>query len=159
MNKLTDFSMKNIAAVLIIIAMLFGGGIYSATTLKMENMPDISFPVVMITTSYQASPKDVMTEVTKPIEDKIANIEGLDNLTSTSSDNMSSVIVQFEQNVDIDKKKQDIDSLLQDVRLPAASGKPKASTFGFASIPAYYLAVYADNGMSQTELDKLYEDQ
>ncbi|MCR8635079.1 efflux RND transporter permease subunit [Paenibacillus radicis (ex Xue et al. 2023)] len=159
MNKLTNFSMKNIAAVLIIIAMLVGGGIYSASTLKMENMPDISFPVVLVSTTYQASPKDVMTEVTKPIEDKIANMEGIDNLTSTSSDNMSTVIVQFKQNVDVDKKKQDIEGLVQDVKLPASSGRPKASTFGFASIPAYYLAVYADNGMSQTELDKLYEDQ
>ncbi|NOU97242.1 MMPL family transporter [Paenibacillus sp. LMG 31456] len=159
MNKLTNFSMKNIAAVLIIIAMLVGGGIYSASTLKMENMPDISFPVVLVTTTYQASPKDVMTEVTKPIEDKLANMEGIDNLTSTSSDNMSTVIVQFKQNVDVDKKKQDIEGLIQDVKLPASSARPKASTFGFASIPAYYLAVYADNGMSQTELDKLYEDQ
>ncbi|TDF92336.1 efflux RND transporter permease subunit [Paenibacillus piri] len=159
MNKLTSFSMKNVAAVIIIIAMLFGGGIYSASTLKMENMPDISFPVVLVTTTYQATPKDVMTDVTKPIEDKIANMEGIENLSSTSNDNMSSVIVQFAQNVDIDKKKQDIDSLLQEVKLPNAAGRPKASTFGFASIPAYYLAVYADNGMSQTDLDKLYKDQ
>jgi multidrug efflux pump subunit AcrB len=159
MNQLTNFSMKNVAAVLIIIALLMGGGIYSASTLKVENLPNVSFPVVLITTTYPASPKDVMKEVTKPIEDKISNVEGIDTMTSTSSDNISSVIVQFTQGVDVDKKKQELESLVQDVKLPASADRPKASTFGFASIPAYYLAVYADNGMSQTELDKLYEDQ
>ncbi|WP_248930022.1 efflux RND transporter permease subunit [Paenibacillus hamazuiensis] len=158
MNKLTGFSMKNISAVIIIIALLFGGGIYSASTLKVENMPDVSFPVVLITTTYMAPPKDVMDEITKPIEDKIANIGGINTLSSTSSDNVSTVIVEFEQNTDTDKKKQDIESLLQDVKLPSTADRPKVSTFGFASIPVYYLAVYADNGMSQTELDKIYED-
>ncbi|NHN29793.1 efflux RND transporter permease subunit [Paenibacillus agricola] len=159
MNQFTNFSMKNVAAIFIIVALLLGGGIYSAFTIKVENMPNISFPVVLISTSYPASPTDVMREVTKPIEDKISNIEGLDTMTSTSSDNISTVIVQFEQSVDIDKKKQEVESLIQEVRLPDSAARPKASTFGFASIPAYYLAVYAESGMSQTELDKMYEDQ
>lgn len=159
MNKLTSFSMKNVAAVFIMIAILMGGGLYSASTLKVENMPDVSFPVVLISTTYQGPPKDVMEEVTKPIEDKVANIEDLDSLTSTSSDNVSTIIVQFKQNVDTDKKKQDLESLVQEVKLPATADRPKVSTFGFASIPAYYLAIYADNGMSQTELDQLYEDK
>jgi multidrug efflux pump subunit AcrB len=159
MKGIIGFSMKNVSAVIIAIALLFGGGIYAATTLKVENMPDVSFPIVMITTSYPAPPKDVMDEVTKPIEDKLANVEGLDLLSSTSSDNMSMIIAQFEQSVDVDEKKQEIDSLLQDVRLPGTAARPKAATFGFASIPAMYLAVYAGDGMSQTELDKLYKDE
>ncbi|MFE5320405.1 efflux RND transporter permease subunit [Paenibacillus sp. NPDC056579] len=159
MDRLTHFSMKNVAAVFIIIALLMGGGLYSASTLKVENMPDVSFPVVLISTTYPGPPRDVMEEVTKPLEDKVANLEDLDTLTSTSSDNMSTIIVQLKQNADTDKRKQDIESLVQEVKLPATADRPKVSTFGFASIPAYYLAIYADNGMSQTELDKLYEDQ
>lgn len=159
MKGIIGFSMKNVSAVLIAIVLLFGGGIYAATTLKVENMPDISFPVVLVTTTYPAPPKDVMDEVTKPIEDKIANVEGLDILSSTSSDNTSMIIAQFEQSVDVDEKKQEIDSLLQDVRLPVTASRPKAATFGFASIPAMYLAVNAGDGMSQTELDKLYKDE
>ncbi|TVY07794.1 efflux RND transporter permease subunit [Paenibacillus cremeus] len=158
MNRLTQFSMKNITAVLIIIVILFGGGLYSAMKLKVENLPDISLPMVMVTTTYQASPMDVMEEVTKPIEEKLANIDGIDTLSSRSNENVSSITVMFETGVDIDKKKQDIESLLQDVKLPTSAGTPKASTFGFASMPAYYLVVKAD-GMSQTELDKVFEDQ
>ncbi|MDF2663676.1 MAG: transporter, partial [Paenibacillus sp.] len=45
MKGIIGFSMKNVSAVIIAIALLFGGGIYAATTLKVENMPDVSFPI------------------------------------------------------------------------------------------------------------------
>ncbi|EJW18046.1 hypothetical protein PAV_3c04960 [Paenibacillus alvei DSM 29] len=56
MNSLIRFSMKNVAAVFIMVAMLFGGGFYAATGLKIDNMPDISFPVVMVTAQYAGPP-------------------------------------------------------------------------------------------------------
>ncbi|UJF31559.1 efflux RND transporter permease subunit [Paenibacillus hexagrammi] len=158
MNRLTKFSMKNVSALFIMMIMLFVGGFYSSTQLKVENMPDVSFPVVVVTTTYTGAPKDVMDEVTDPLEEKLANIEDLDSMTSTSSDNFSLIIMMFKQNVDTDKKKQDVQDLLSEVNLPAAAGTPKASTFGAASSPSNYLVAYAQNGMSQTELDKLFKD-
>jgi multidrug efflux pump subunit AcrB len=158
MNRITQFSMKNVSALFIIMLILFGSGIYSANRLKVENMPDVSFPVVMITTTYPGAPKDVMDEVTAPLEDKLANLENLDSMRSSSSDNNSRVILQFKQGVDIDKKKQDVESALQEVALPSSAGTPKASTFGASSMATNYLVAYANNGMSQTDLDKLYKD-
>jgi len=158
MNRLTKFSMKNVAALFIIMIMLFVGGFYSATQLKVENMPNVSFPVVAVTTTYTGAPKDVMDEITDPIEKKLANIEDLDSMTSTSSDNFSMVILMFKQNVDTDKKKQDVQDLLAEVKLPATAGTPKASTFGAASFPSNYLVAYAANDASQTELDKNFKD-
>ncbi|GAA3409336.1 efflux RND transporter permease subunit [Paenibacillus hodogayensis] len=158
MNGFIKFSMKNVAAVIIIIILLFSGGMYSASKLKVENMPNISIPWIIITSSYPAPPKDVMDKVTKPIEDKIANVEGINTLQSTSSDSMAMITIEFKQNTNIDKKKQEIEDLLQDVGLPETATRPKASTVGFSSIPAMYLAAYADEGMSQSELDKIYKD-
>ncbi|MGG1518317.1 efflux RND transporter permease subunit [Paenibacillus oryzisoli] len=158
MNRLTQFSMKNVAALIIMMIMLFVGGLYSATQLKEENMPNVSFPVVAITTTYIGAPKDVMDEITAPIEKKLANIEDLDSMQSTSSDNFSMVIILFKQDVDIDKKKQEVQDLLQEVSLPATAGAPKASTFGAASFPSNYLVAFANEGVSQTELDKSFKD-
>lgn len=158
MKSLLNFSMNRISAMVIIIAILFGGGLYSAASLKIENIPDISFPVVVITTTYPAAPQDVMDEVTEPIEEKIENAADLDSYTSTSSDSYSMVIVQFDQGVDLDKKKQDIEDMIADVSLPDTATEPTVSTFGFSSIPAYYMSVYAGEGMSQQELDGLYSD-
>lgn len=158
MNRITQFSMKNVSALFIIMLLLFGSGIYASGELKKENMPDISFPVVVVTTQYAGAPKDVMDEITDPIEEKLAGVEDIDSMSSTSSDNNSMIIIMFKQDVDIDKKKQDIESLLTEVRLPASASTPKASTFGASSMASNYLVVYADNGMSQTELDKVYRD-
>ncbi|KRF43466.1 efflux RND transporter permease subunit [Paenibacillus sp. Soil787] len=158
MNRLTQFSMKNVSAVFIMIFILLGSGLYASNKLKVENLPDVSFPVVVVSTTYTGAPKDVMDEITAPIEKKLANLADLDNMSSTSSDNLSTIIIQFKQNVDTDKKKQDVMSLLQEVKLPAAASAPKASTFGAASFASNYLVAYAKNGISQTELDKWYKD-
>ncbi|WP_282939974.1 efflux RND transporter permease subunit [Paenibacillus sp. RC67] len=158
MNRITQFSMKNVSALFIIMILLFGSGVFATSKLKVENMPNVSFPVVMVSATYTGSPKDVMEQVTEPLEKKLANIEDLDSMRSTSSENNARIMLQFKQNVDTEKKKQDVESLLQEVMLPDSAGTPKASTFGAASMPSIYLVANAENGMSQTELDKLYED-
>ncbi|WP_159884077.1 efflux RND transporter permease subunit [Paenibacillus puerhi] len=158
MNQLTNFSMKNITAVIIIVLLLFGGGVFASTTLKVESMPDISFPVVLITTQYTAPPKDVLDGVTEPLEKAVASLEGLKNLSSSSSDNFSQIVLELEQSVNTDDAKRDVEGLISNVRLPSGSEKPKVTTFGFASEPVYYLSLYAQNGMGQQELDKLYKD-
>jgi multidrug efflux pump subunit AcrB len=159
LNGLIGFSMNRVAAMMILIAMLVGGGLYSGSSLKIESIPDISFPVIMIATTYPAPPQDVMEDVTKPIEDKMANLKDLDTLSSTSSDNVSSVIVQFKQGIDIDEKKRELESLMQEVTLPGSADSPRVLTFGFSSSPAFYLTLYADEWMQQSELNKLYEDK
>ncbi len=159
MKAIIHFSMNKVAAMIIMIVIVFGAGAYSGSSLKVENMPEFSFPFVAITTTYQASPQDVMSQVTKPIEDKIANVAGLTMLSSASSDNVSNILLQFNEKVDIDKTKQDLESLVQDVSLPQSSSRPKVSTFGMSSEPVYYMAIYATDSMSQTELDQLFDKE
>lgn len=156
MNKLVSISMKQAAAVIIAIVMLFGGGIYAASGLKTELMPDISVPMVFITTQYPGPPQDVMEQVTKPIEKKIAGLDGLKSVASTSSDNFSTITVSLKEKADPEKKKTEIDSLLQEVKLPDSASRPKVATFGLASIPSLYLSITADGGMSQSELDQWF---
>jgi multidrug efflux pump subunit AcrB len=158
MIKFTQFSMKNVAAIMILMVLLLLGGLYSSGTLKVESMPDITYPVVMVNTTYLAPPKDVLEQVTKPLEKSLSSMKGLKNLTSTSNDNFSSIVVELEQGVNPEDAKQDIESLITNVKLPSSSERPSVMTFGFASQPVYYMAVYGENGMQQTELDKIYKD-
>jgi multidrug efflux pump subunit AcrB len=158
MNKLTEFSMKNITAVIIITLLLLGGGIYTASTLKVESFPDISFPVVLINTQYTAPPMDVLDDITKPLEKSISSLDGIKNMTSTSSDNFSTIVLELENDKKPDDVKKDVESLIANVNLPGSSEKPKVQTLGFASEPVYYISVYGTNGMSQQDLDKVYKD-
>ncbi|UJF35176.1 efflux RND transporter permease subunit [Paenibacillus hexagrammi] len=158
MIKFTEFSMKNIAAIFIIMILLLVGGTYATTTLKVESMPDITFPVVIVSTTYTAPPKDVLEEITKPLEKAVAGLDGLKNLTSSSQDNYSQIIIELEQSKDPEDVKQDVESLVSNVQLPDSAEKPRVLTAGFASEPVYYMAVYGEEGMNQTELDKVYKD-
>jgi multidrug efflux pump subunit AcrB len=158
MIKFTHFAMKNVAAIMIIMVLLLVGGIYATSTLKVESMPDISFPVVIVNTAYMAPPGDVLEQVTKPLEKAMANLKGLKNLTSTSRDNFSTIVVELKQGIDSEDAKKDIESLVASVKLPSSSEKPSVMTYGFASQPVYYMALYGEEGMNQTELDKLYKE-
>ncbi|MCR8629973.1 efflux RND transporter permease subunit [Paenibacillus radicis (ex Xue et al. 2023)] len=158
MSKLTDFSMKNIAGILIIMLLLLGGGSYAATTLKVEMMPDISSTRVYITAQYTAPPKDIMEQITKPIEKAVSGLQGLKSLTSTSQDNSSTIVLEFEQGKKVEDAKREAESIVTNVRLPQSAEKPKVLTDGFASSPVYYMAVYGSDGMNQNELDKMYKD-
>ncbi|MVO99332.1 efflux RND transporter permease subunit [Paenibacillus lutrae] len=158
MNKLTSFSMKNVAALFIIMLLIFAGGIYATSKLKVESMPDISFPIVVISTQYTAPPKDVLEQVTEPLEKAVASFEGIKNLTSTSSDNFSQILIELEQDIKPKDAKQDLEALISNVKLPQQSEKPQVLTEGFSSAPVYYLSVYGNDGMNQTELDKIYKD-
>ncbi|RXZ77464.1 efflux RND transporter permease subunit [Paenibacillaceae bacterium] len=157
MNGLIRFSMRRVAAMFIMTALLLGVGLYSGSSLKMEMMPNIKIPYVLITTTYPASPQDVMNDISKPIEERINNVKGIESIKSTSSDNVSQISVAFREGEDEEEKKREIESLLSDLILPNGAGKPLAATFGFASFPSYRVALNATD-MSQLELDKLYKD-
>lgn len=158
MNHLSSFSMKNVAAVIIICAMLFVGGGYAATTINQETMPDISLPMVFVTTTYVAPPRDVMEDVTKPLEKAIVGLEGLKKITSTSADNFSTIQVELENGRNTDDAKRDIESLLSNVNLPQGASEPKVAKFGFSSIPVYFLAMSGQNGVNQSDLDRIFND-
>jgi len=158
MNKLTDFSLKNAAAVIIISVLLFMGGAYATSMLKMESMPDISLPSVFVTTVYPASPKDVMEDVTKKLEKAIVGIEGLKKITSVSNDGFSNITVDLVNGRKPDDAKKDIEAALQDVVLPKGASKPKVNKFSTENMPVFWSAVNGQNGMNQEELNRIYKD-
>ncbi|MCZ8518461.1 MULTISPECIES: efflux RND transporter permease subunit [Paenibacillus] len=158
MNLLTRFSMKNVTAVLIIILLLFGGGGYAATMLKAELYPEVSLPYVLVSTQYNATPKDILEGITKPLEKAVAGLENIKSLRSVSSDGYSSLEIELVHGSDTDKAKVDVEGLIANVKLPKGAEKPKVSTFGMSAIPEYKLSVYGKDGMNQQELDKLYKD-
>ncbi|NOU94813.1 MMPL family transporter [Paenibacillus sp. LMG 31456] len=158
MNKFTDFSLKNVAAIIIISLILFVAGTFSATTLKQESMPDISLPVVFVSTVYPAPPKDVMENVTKVLEKRIVGIEGMKKVSSTSNDNFSAITVELVNGRSPDDAKRDIESAIKDIKLPVGASEPKVSKFGSSDFPVYFAAVHGKNNMNQEELNRIYED-
>jgi multidrug efflux pump subunit AcrB len=158
MLKLTEFSMKNISAIVIIAIMLTIGGIYSASLLKIESLPSMDNPFVYIQTVYPAPPEDVLKDVTKKLEEKVEGLDGLKKVNSTSSNNFSQITLELEEGFSAKEAKKEVESLIQSVKLPTDAEKPKVLTQGVVSAPVYYLSLHGKEGVSQTELSRLLDD-
>jgi len=82
---ITELSIKRPSLVIVVFSALVLLGIYSYTQLNYELLPKITPPVITITTVYPgASPNEVETSVTKPIEDAVSTLDQIDNISSTS---------------------------------------------------------------------------
>lgn len=78
-------------------------GAFSYLAIPLDLFPTVDFPIVTVTTIYPgAGPEEVETEITEPIEDAISTIANLESLSSFSQENVSTVIVEFDFDVDAD---------------------------------------------------------
>lgn len=158
MSVLTRFSLRNTAAVLILILLVTFGGLYTATQLKMEAMPDITFPVIVVITPYPgASPQDVDQKVTQPIEQSLQGIAGAKKISSVSADSTSVVVVEYDFDTDMDKAKQQMQEAIDRVSLPDGALKPSFSRYGFNTFPFMILGV-TSKSKSPDELEKWVEE-
>jgi HAE1 family hydrophobic/amphiphilic exporter-1 len=85
--------------------------------LGVDLFPDVNFPVVVISTPYPgASPKEVETQVSRPIEDTVASINGVDKLRSYSREGFSTVVIEFKLETNIQEAAQDVRDRMGGVR-------------------------------------------
>lgn len=107
---------KPVTAFLIMLSVVFFGFI-SITTFKYELMPKIEMPVYAVATVYPgAQPEDIDTLVTKKLEDKLYNIQGMKNLQGTSRENLSIVAVQYNYGQNMDKAYTDLKKVVDQVK-------------------------------------------
>ena len=78
-------------------------GVVAYTRMTPDLLPNMDFPYVVIVTAYPgASPETVEEEVTRPLEQSMSTLEHIENVTSTSSESVSVVMLEFEENVNMD---------------------------------------------------------
>jgi multidrug efflux pump subunit AcrB len=91
------------------IAFLVVFGLFSYTRLGLDVFPKVDFPTVTVTTNLKgASPEEIETQVTKPIEEVVNTISGIDELRSTTVEGVSHVLVTFLLEKDIDVAAQEV---------------------------------------------------
>ena len=107
--NLADVSIRRPVFAAMLILALVVLGLVSLSRLEMQFDPDIEFPVAYVTTELRgASPETVEREVTDVLEEQINAIEGLRTLSSTSSEGLSRIGVEFHLDYDIDIKVQEV---------------------------------------------------
>src|SRR5260370_41233214 len=97
-----------VVATMVMMALLVIG-LFSYQRLKVDQFPDITFPVVVVQTAYPgASPESAESDVTRKIKEAVNTISGIDEISSHSYDALSVVIVQFDLSVDVMQAAQDV---------------------------------------------------
>ncbi len=142
MKSIIQFSLNNKFALWIITLIVLVAGLQAGTSMKMETIPDITIPIVSVTTVYPgAAPEEVMEKISKPIEQRTRNLNGVESITSTSYENASSVIIQYDFDTDMDKAVSEVSKVLNEVNLPDGAVEPSISRLSFNSFPILSLSL------------------
>ena len=100
---LTNFALENATSIVLLTLMIFFFGLKSYKDIPKELMPEIKWPQVFVTTMYFGnSAEDIENLITRPIEKQLNTISGIKNVNSTSVQDVSFIIAEFESDVDLD---------------------------------------------------------
>ncbi|MDH4257502.1 MAG: efflux RND transporter permease subunit, partial [Candidatus Aminicenantes bacterium] len=101
--NLPEFSIKKPVSIIVAMLIFITIGIISIIKLPLEMMPDTSFPGLMVQIPYpSSSPEEVERTITRPLEDRLATINNLESLSSTSSSSSSNIHMQFKGGTNMD---------------------------------------------------------
>ncbi len=100
---IAKFSVKRPYTVVVGMVLVLVLGFVSFSKMKTDLLPDMTLPYALVYTTYiGASPEEVETTVTRPVEQSMATISNIENITSVSSENVSMVVLEFAQTANMD---------------------------------------------------------
>jgi HAE1 family hydrophobic/amphiphilic exporter-1 len=129
---LTKISIERPRMLIMIVLALVIFGALSYFSLPVTLMPDINLPYVTVQTVYPgAGPKEIETQITKPIEDAVSTIAGIKEMTSYSLDNVGIMVIEFEPEIDVNFAKMDVKDNVDAIisKLPTDAQKPVVKSF------------------------------
>ena len=119
MSFITRLALRRRPVTVLIMIMLFGLGVYSYINLQRELFPDISFPNVAVNVfSANSDPETMMRDVSEPIEEAIAGISGLREVSSISTESRVNLLATFEFGTDMDDAEREVESAVNGTNLP-----------------------------------------
>ena len=162
----TRVSLQNPVFATMVMLALMVLGVFGYQNLKVDQFPNIDFPVVIVTSEYPgASPEVVESEVTKKIEEAVNSIAGINALTSRSYEGQSVVIVEFGLHINGRKAADDVREKVSIVRpsLRTEVKEPKVLRFDPSSRSVWSVAVLPDaskgKALSAVELTNWADQQ
>lgn len=127
-------------------------GWFSLSSIGIDQFPNVELPIVTVTTTLRgASPEEMETSVTKPLEEIINTIQGIDELSSVTLEGVSQITVQFLLERDRDIAAQDVRDKVNTIlsRLPPNTETPIIDKFDLDSIPVISISVSAPRDLKE----------
>ena len=155
MNPSRPFILRPVATALLMAAILLVG-IVSYLQLPVSALPEVDYPTIQVVTFYPGASPDVMaTTVTAPLERQFGQMQGLNQMTSTSSGGVSVVVLQFSLSIELDVAEQEVQSSMNSAQSFLPSDLPTPPVYSKtnpADAPVLTLAISSDSlPLSQVE--------
>jgi len=157
--NLADLSIRRPIFITCLVIIMLALGWMSLTRLPVDLFPDVNFPIVTVSTTYSgASPQEIETLITKPIEDELSTLSGMKRLTSTNYEGLSQVIAEFRLETDVKYAEQQIRDRMGVVKpkLPKDVDEPVIRRVDPSDAAILILAINAD--LSPAKLFDLADD-
>ncbi|MGO4543709.1 efflux RND transporter permease subunit [Paenibacillus sp. 2TAB23] len=152
MSKLTEWSFRNKAAIILIVIMALVMGVISYLRLPMEFLPAADNPQVMITAIGPGNDaKSMEQKVTNPLEAAVTFVKGKTSMLSTSGDGYAQINLNFDSKTNMKETKAEIERIVDQVQLPSNVMKPFVVQFNTSMIPIAWVTLTFDEGMSEQE--------
>ncbi|MFT7114219.1 MAG: multidrug efflux pump, partial [Candidatus Azotimanducaceae bacterium] len=146
--KLTNLALANSTSVFILLFMILFLGLSSYMQMPKELFPEIKIPTIYVSTPYPGnSPEDIENLVTRPLEQEIQSIKGIKNLKSTSIQDYSAVIVEFNTDVEVSEVLQEVKDAVDKAKgdLPTdLPTDPNVSEIDFSAMPILNINLSGD---------------
>ncbi|SFI67503.1 efflux RND transporter permease subunit [Thermoflavimicrobium dichotomicum] len=145
MFRLTQWSLKNGIALFILCLLVLGGGLFTATQISKEIMPDTSYPALWIQISVPGqSAEENEKTITRPLEEKIMAANEAQKVVSTTSSHMVSVQVEYPYGTDLDKVNSKLEAIVNSLKIPEHAERQILSNDN-AMNTIYYFALTSKN--------------
>lgn len=141
-KSIVDFVVKNKLAVWILTIIVTFSGLYSATKMKMETIPDISIPYLIVMGVYPgATAEQVMNEITIPAEEVLENLPGVKTVMSNSNSSYTSITLEYDYEVDLDAAKRELENAIDTISLPDRAEEFTIMSISMNMVPVMALSV------------------
>lgn len=135
-------------------------GLMALWRLPIDLLPDITYPTITVTTSYpNAGPEEVEQLVTRPIEEVVAAVPGVQEITSTSAEGASNVRISFGWGANLDEASNDVRDRLERIitRLPENAERPRVRKFDTAQSPVVLVGI--SGRLDPIEMRQIIDDR
>ena len=148
---LSKFSIKKPFTILVAVVIVIVFGVIALTKMTPDLFPKINTPYVIVMTTYPgASPEESESEITKPMEQQLATLSNIKNVTSVSAANYSMIQLEFSDSVNMDSVSVDIRDKIDQIEgvLPDTAGTPVVMKISMDMMPVVTAAVGMDDKSS-----------
>ncbi|RYZ95466.1 MAG: efflux RND transporter permease subunit, partial [Proteobacteria bacterium] len=148
--NLIDLSIRRPVFAWVLMFSLIAFGAISLNRMGISQMPDIDFPILSISVTYEgAAPEVVEAELLDPIEAKLLSIEGIKEMRSVGQQGSGRVTLEFDINRNVDVALQEVQAAISQLRLPTGIDPPVIRKQNPEEDPIIYLSVFGGKDMRE----------